>query len=203
MENELLSKKGLCAAMHKSFFGIKTDNMSSRTKKIALMGMLIALMVVFERVLFIPVGDSSRYSFTFIILFLSGLLLGAIDAAIVAGLADIIGCVLVGYSVFPLITFCVMLAAFVAGLMLFSERSIPKLIIAIVFEQLVCSLLIKTAALAIHFYGGIRNYGKVFSVRIVQFCIMLPLEIVVMLVLYKMLFSRIKKMTSEFIKQNR
>ena len=200
MENELLAKKGLRAAMHKSFFGIRTKDVSKSTRKIALMGMLAALMIVFERALFIPVGDSSRYSFTFIVIFMSGLLLGAIDAAIVAGIADVIGCILVGYSINPMITGCVMLAAFFAGLMLFSDRSVPKLIAAIVFEQLICNLFIKTAALAIWFYGGIGSYGKVFGIRIVQFAIMLPIEIAVMLVLYRVFFPRIKKMVAEFIK---
>ena len=191
MENE--TKKRLLASLQESFLGYYRKKHVRTVMKLCLMGLLTALLIVFERTLYIPVGDSSRYSFTFIMIYISGLLLGAIDAAVVCGSADVLGGILAGYSINPLITLCVMLAGFVAGLMLYKDRNPVKLSVAIVNNELICSLLLKSAAFAIFYGGGMHSYPHYLSIRIVQFAIMLPIEFVVMFVLYNTLFGRLKK----------
>lgn len=182
--------------MRESFFGIRTKGVGAGTKKTCLMGLLCALIIVFERTVYIPVGDSSRYSFTFIVIFISGMLLGAIDAAIVAAAADVIGAIIAGYSVNPLITVCVALSAFFCGLLLYAKVDFVKLTIAILLDQALCSLLLKSAAFAIWYGGGMGSYPKYFMIRIVQVAIMIPVEFVVLFSLNKLLFGRLKKLTS-------
>lgn len=197
MENE--QRKRLLASLQESFFGFYKEKNIKIVMKICLMGLLVALLIVFERTVYIPVGDSSRYSFTFIMIYVSGLLLGAVDAALVAGTADVVGGILAGYSINPLITACVMISAFGAGLLLYKDRSLVKLSVAIIINELVCSLLLKSAAFAIFYGGGMKSYPHYLGIRIVQFAIMTPVEFVVMFLLYKTLFPRLKKMVNEVI----
>ena len=197
MENE--QKKRLLASLQESFFGYYKEKNVKMVVKICLMGLLTALLIVFERTIYIPVGESSRYSFTFVMVYISGLLLGGIDAMIVTGAADVLGGILAGYSINPLITACVMISGMSAGTLLFKERSLIKLSVAIVINQLVCSLLLKSAAFAIFYGGGMHSYPHYFTIRIVQFAIMTPVEFVVMFLLYKSLFGRLKKMVNEVI----
>ena len=186
--------------MLKSFFGIKAENTSKETKVVCLMGVLAALIIVFERTIYIPVGDSSRYSFAFIMIFISGLVLGGIRAAVVCGIADVVGAIIAGYSINPLITVCVMLSGLICGLFLYAERTPAKLAVAILLDQILCSLLLKSAAFAIWYGKSITTYPHYFSIRIVQVAIMIPIEFVVLFPLEKLLFGRLKKLVSDFIK---
>ena len=195
MENEYSVKKGLRTSLRESFFGIRPQNISAGTKKICLMGMLAALIIVFERTIYIPVGDSSRYSFSFIMIFVSGMVLGAVDAAIVGAVADVVGAIIAGYSINPLITVCVALSAFFCGLLLYSERSYMRLAIAILLDQILSNLLLKSAAFAIWYGGGMHSYPKYFMIRIVQVGIMIPVEFVVLFILNRVFFPRLKKLT--------
>jgi ECF transporter S component (folate family) len=195
MENEYSAKKGLRASLRESFFGIRPQSLSAGTKTVSLMGMLAALIIVFERTIYIPVGDSSRYSFAFIMIFVSGIVLGAVKAAVVGAIADIVGAIIAGYSINPLITICVALSAFFCGLLLYSDRSYVRLGIAILLDQVLCSLLLKSAAFAIWYGGGMHSYPKYFMIRIVQAGIMIPVECVVLFILNRVLFPRLKKLT--------
>ena len=199
MENEQGNKKGLYA-LRESFFGPRPKTAGAGTKLVCLMGMLAALCVLFERTIYIPVGDSSRYSFTFIIIFISGLVLGGACAAITAGIADIVGAIIAGYSINPLITFCVVLSGLICGLLLYSQRSYIKLAIAILLDQILVSLVLKSAAFAIWYGGGMHTYPKYFSIRIVQAAIMIPIEFAVLFPLYRLLFPRLKRLTGDVMK---
>jgi ECF transporter S component (folate family) len=189
--------KGLLQELHKSFFGINNAGIKSNTLLIAIMGVLIALNIVFERVVYIPVGDTSRYSLVFVIIVISCISLGALKGAIVAVLADVIGSFMLYGSACPLITLVVFISALSWGMFLYEKRGVFRILLAVLFDQLVCSLTLKTGALAIWYYGGMSSYTKVLATRIPQIIIMIPLEFIVLVVLDRYLFGYIKKIMKD------
>ena len=197
--NDCVKKQGLMPEMRESFFGIKAKNLKTRTKLITLMGVLTALCIVVERTIFIPVGDSSRYSFTFAAVALCGITLGGLKGAVVAMLADVIGSLILYGNANPLITVCVCLSAMSFGIILYSKRTPVRIVIAVLIDQIVSALILKTGALAIWYYGGMNAYATLFGIRLVQVLIMIPVEIIVLLLLEKYLFGTVKKLVKEFV----
>lgn len=197
--NDSSEVKGLVHTVRESFFGFKADSAKTETRLIALMGVFTALCIVFERTVFIPVGDNSRYSFTFVIVALAGVTLGSLRGAIAASIADIIGSLMLYGNVCPLITVCVFLSAITYGIFLYKKRNILTIVSAVLVDQLFCSLILKTGALAIWYNGGMHAYPAVFLTRLVQVLIMIPIEIAVLLILNRFLFGFAKKAVGDFL----
>ncbi len=191
--------KRLIHAMSGSFFGLKDDGKQFTTKTVTLMGMFIALCIVFERVIYIPIGDISRYSFAFVATTMSCIVLGGLKGMIVAILADIIGSLIVYGNVCPLITICVAISALFFGILLYNKTGVVRIIFAVVIDQIVCSLFLKTGALAIWYYGGLDVYFEVFMTRLLQIVIMIPLEILVLIVLDKYFFGYLNKLIKDYV----
>lgn len=193
------NKTGLVRNMQESLLGLvgKLNDGKKVTILVALMGVLTALCIVFERTVYIPVGDTSRYSMVFIMVAISSITLGAIAGGVVAALADIIGGMMVYGNICPLITVVVFLSAFTFGVFLYSKRSIVRIVLAVLVDQIICSLILKTGALAIWYYGGMGSYFKVFATRILQVAIMIPVEIIVLIALEKIVIKYLKKMLKE------
>ena len=192
-------KTGLALQLRESFFGFSSEKAMSTTKLITIMGVLAALCIVVERTIYIPVGDTSRYSFTFVAVALSSIVLGGLKGAVVAGVADVIGSLIVYGNANPLITACVCITAINYGLFLYNKRSIPRIVLAVIVDQVICSLLLKTAALSVWYYGGMNAYPVVFMTRLVQVGVMIPLQIVVLIILEKYLFGIVKKLVKDFV----
>ncbi len=186
--------EGLLHDMQESFFGRKKRKKEKAAVIIALMGVLIALSMIFERMIFIPVGDSSRYSLVFIVSATAGVILGGLRAGVVSVIADIIGSLIMYGNINPLITICVFLSSMFLGLFLYKKQSLSRIVTAVLFDQVLCSLILKTGALAIWYYNGMADYFKLFFIRCVQTAIMIPMEIVVIYILGKMLFPYLKRM---------
>ena len=73
-------------------------------RTMVLMGMLIAMEIVMERWIAIPIGDINRVSLGKCVVILSGLWLGPVGGAIVGMISDIIGALISGFAIAPLIT---------------------------------------------------------------------------------------------------
>lgn len=197
--DEAIKSNGLMQGVRESFFGIEAKNIKQRTRVLTIMGMLTALVYLLERVLFIEVGSNSRYSFVFVAISISAILLGGYKASMVAVVADIIGSVIIYGNVNPLITLCVFISAMFYGLVLYKKVSTTRIIVAILFDQIICSLFLKSAALAIWYQGGMKAYPAVFLTRLVQVIIMIPVEIIVLSLLNKSFFGKIKKVFKDFV----
>ena len=119
---------------------------------------LAALSIVLGKYLAINIGDTFRLSFENLPVIFAGAAFGPVVGATVGAVADVVGCLFVGFAINPLITLGAAATGAVAGI----YRFIPKssggvsryiLIIATVFmAHAVGSVLIKTAGLSI-FYG--------------------------------------------------
>lgn len=196
---ESTKTNGLMQELRESFFGTAAKDIRTRTRLITLMGVLTALCIAVERLVYLPIGTNSRYSLTFVVIALTAIVLGGLKGAVVAALADILGSLIVYGSVCPLITVCVFLSALTFGMFLYSKRNAVRIVLAVFVDQLVCSLILKTGALAIWYNGGMNAYLAVFMTRMVQAAIMIPIEIAVLLILNGFFFGTAKRLVKDFI----
>ena len=89
--------------------------------RLALCAFLVALSIVCGKFLKIPVGDVMRFSFENLPILFAGLVFGPVEGVLVGVVADLLGCVLYGYTVNPLVTVgaaCIGLLAGVGGIAL-------------------------------------------------------------------------------------
>ena len=118
-------------------------------------GLLVALSIVCGKFLQIPVGDMLRFSFENLPILLAGILFGPLAGALVGVVADLIGCLAVGYVINPLITLGAGLIGCVGGWMYRWLRQVPlagRISLTVAAAHSVGSVLIKTFGLA-QFYA--------------------------------------------------
>ncbi len=133
----------------------------SKTKKNAPLAVLIAaallaaLSIVLGKYLAIRVGDTLRFSFENLPLLLAGMAFGPLTGMLVAVAADLIGCLLVGYPVNPLITLGGAVIGLLGGVLYRLFPKMPQLLrvaATVAVAHLVGSVLIKTVGL-VAFYS--------------------------------------------------
>ena len=73
-------------------------------KLTASLAMLVAISIILGKYLALSIGEVLRFSFENLPIIFAGIAFGPLPAALVAVTADLIGCLLVGYAVNPLVT---------------------------------------------------------------------------------------------------
>ena len=195
MNNDNQTKKGLAVKDSRSFFGVFSRDISSseRVRIMCIMGAMIAVYVILERWVSIPIGNVIRFSFNFIILYTAAVMLGTLDTIVIVILSDVIGALIAGFAPNPFITLSLVLSAFVISLLVREKRNNTSFVIAVLFDQLVSCLLIKSFVLAVIYYGA-DQYFKVLASRCLQVGIMIPVEIVVLIALNRFFFPRVREL---------
>ena len=119
--------------------------------------LLAALSIVLGKYLQIPLGDSIRVSFENLPVLMAGIFFGPIVGGTVGAVADLLGCVLVGYTINPIITVGAALVGILSGLVsvLFTRggRSLSPVavMIAVYTAHIVGSMTVKTLGLWIYY----------------------------------------------------
>ncbi len=118
-------------------------------EKLAMTAVLAALSIVLGKFLAIPVGNSIRISFENLPLIAASVVLGPIPGALCGLVADLLGCVLRGYAINPVITVGGTLMGLLPGLLLkLSKKDGPAYITgSVVISHVICSMIIKSAGL--------------------------------------------------------
>ena len=132
-------------------FMSKKEKALRKTKLLACSALFIALSIVCGKYLKIPVGDILRFSLENLPIILSGYAFGPIYAAIIALVADLLGCVLVGYAVNPLVTLGGVAIGIISGVVPMIAKKLPlalKLAVTVFLSHVIGSVLIKTIGLA-------------------------------------------------------
>ncbi|MBQ3076042.1 MAG: folate family ECF transporter S component [Clostridia bacterium] len=124
-------------------------------KFLSVCAILSAFSIVFGKYLAINVGENFRFSLENLPILLAGLYLGPISGAAVGAVADLVGCLLVGYAINPFITLGAISIGFVSGIVRnqFKKKTGLCLILSIACAHLIGSVLIKTLGLFL-FYGA-------------------------------------------------
>ncbi|MBQ2876210.1 MAG: folate family ECF transporter S component [Clostridia bacterium] len=122
-------------------------------KVVAAMAMLSAISIVAGKYLAIPGGDVMRFSFENLPIILAGAAFGPLAGTLVGAVADLVGCVLVGYAINPLVTLGATSIGAVSGLVYLLLKKVrlpifPRVIISVFSAHLIGSVVIKTIGLA-------------------------------------------------------
>ena len=165
--------------------GSQKQNIS--LKMTAALAMLVAISIILGKYLALSVGEVLRFSLENLPIIFAGIAFGPLAGVLVAVAADLIGCVLVGFAVNPLVTVGAAVIGAVSGfapilLKRYTEISgTPLVIITVVLSHLCGSVNIKTLGLAM-FYDmpifilmlwRLLNYAIVSAAEALLLCILL------------------------------
>ena len=141
---------------------------------------LAGMSIVFGKYLAIPVGDFMRFSFENTPIILAGIIFGPLVGGAVGAVADLIGCIAVGYTINPLVTLGAASIGLISGAsalffdkVIKSQRLMPKIIISAALAHTVGSLIIKTLGLSA-FYS--IDLGILFLWRLLNYAIVGTLD---------------------------
>ena len=130
-------------------------NAQRHLRALLLMSLFMALSIVFGKFLAFNAGEMIRISFENLPILFAGLVLGPVAGVTVAVGADLLGCLLVGYTINPIVTVGAAAIGLFGGLAAWLTRALPlslRVILTVCTAHLIGSVVIKTAGLAA-FYG--------------------------------------------------
>ncbi len=120
-------------------------------KVIACSALFAALSIILGKYLAINVGNVLRFSFENLPIIISGIVFGPIVGAIVGIVADLLGCVLVGYAINPILTLGAALIGILSGCISIIFKRSPlalRLALAVAVSHIIGSVIVKTIGLA-------------------------------------------------------
>lgn len=132
----------------------KSNSKGLPLKALAMMAILAALSIILGKYLAIGVGDVLRFSFENLPIIFAGIMFGPMGGILVGVVADLIGCVLVGYAINPIITLGAAAIGGISGLFwIFKKKmhgisSAVKIPICVILSHIVGSVIIKTFGLS-------------------------------------------------------
>ena len=154
------------------------------TRMLTLSALLTALEIVLSRFLSISAWNT-KIGFAFVPVALAAMLLGPLNAGIVAALADFLGALLFPVGpYFPGFTLTAFLMGLTYGLLLFREQHFPRVLAAVAVHQLALSLLLNTLWISL-LYGS--PYGPLLLSRLPQCAILAAVQLAVIPLLARLL----------------
>lgn len=117
----------------------------------AMSAVLAAMSIVCGKYLAFGVGQVLRFSFENLPILVSGILFGPLVGAAVGVAADLIGCVLVGYAINPILTVGAAVIGLLGGFCYRLSGNLPeaiRVLLSVGLAHLVGSIVIKTIGLA-------------------------------------------------------
>ncbi len=141
--------------------------------------LLAAMSIVCGKYLKIPVGDIMRFSFENLPILLAGMAFGSVVGVITGVLADLVGCLMVGYAINPIVTLGAAAIGLLGGLVYKLCAKLPLMIrtlVTVVLSHLVGSVVIKTFGLA-KFYS--IPFFELMLWRTLNYVIVAALEFVI------------------------
>ena len=117
---------------------------------------LAAISIVSGKYLQLPVGEVLRFSFENMPIILAGIAFGPFVGLCVGVVADLVGCLMVGYTINPLVTAGAACIGLVSGLVSFLLTKLNashtlKIVLSVGIAHIVGSVLVKTVGLAIYY----------------------------------------------------
>ena len=157
-------------------------------KAIAMMAILAAISIILGKYLAIRVGDVLRFSFENLPILFAGMVFGPIGGILVGVVADLIGCVLVGYAINPIVTVGAAVIGGLSGVVWFLLKRLPKIntavrvFVTVLLSHLIGSVVVKTFGLAV-FYD--MPFWILMLWRLLNYVIVGVLEAIVIFILFK------------------
>ena len=124
----------------------------SKTHRVVLMAMLVAIQVILSRWLSINLWNL-KIGFAFVPIAMAGMLLGPMGAGLTGAVADVIGATLFpSGTFFPGFTLTAFITAFGYGFFLQKKQNMPNILGAVLFSEIVGTILLNTLWISI-LYG--------------------------------------------------
>ena len=162
------------------------------TKMLATLSILVAMEVIIARFGTIRPTESIKISLDFIPIVIAAILYGPVPAVIMSILADVLGAFLFPVGpFFPGFTLTAAVTGLIYGLLLHKSQSMPRVVCAVVLQQLVCSMVINTFWLHV-LYG--LPYLPTMAARLVQCAVVTALQILVIPLIAKTILSVHKRL---------
>lgn len=139
---------------------------NKKLRALIITAIFAAASIVLGKFAAISIGDTIRISFENFPIMLASFLFGPIWGAACGVVADLLGCVLRGYAIIPLITVAAGLMGIIPGLLsryVFKKTSTPYIIAFGFASHVICSMIVKTVALHITY---MTPYAALFSTRV-------------------------------------
>ena len=128
--------------------------LGSNLRLLAVSAFLAALSIVCGKYLALPVGNVLRFSFENLPILLAGMMFGPITGVLVGIVADVLGCVMVAYTINPLVTLGAACIGLLGGVLFRLTKKLPLLwqtCITVILTHLVASVIVKTFGLAAYY----------------------------------------------------
>ena len=162
-------------------------NKNSYIKRLAVLGIMTALAAVcsftFPMGLTVRIGEFVKLSPAFLIIGIVGNLYGWKEAALVSFLSDLIQAFLFG-GFSPFISAVSILTGACFGLILYSTRSIAKIVLSVALTQIIGSLILVTAILCLQY--GVPFFPLIYF-RLLQTAILIAVQIPLLILFIKVL----------------
>lgn len=123
-------------------------------RRLVLAALLAALSIVCGKYLAFNVGPVMRFSFENLPILFAGIVLGPLWGGAVGAVADLLGCVMVGYTVNPLVTLGAVTIGLLGGGVYWLAKRLPlgaSLALSVAVAHLFGSVLVKTWGLAAYY----------------------------------------------------
>ncbi len=174
----------------------KNRKMAWDTRILVFLGLLVAMHIVLTRLFVIELG-SYRIAIGSVCTIMAGLWFGPVAGGVCGFVSDILGCILKGYAINPLITVAGVLWGVIPALMRFTvtgrkTKKTVMLCVAVAITSVFSTLGFTTAGVA--FINGGEFWVSVMAIlpgRLIQWAIMTPIYCVLTCMLY---FSPITNM---------
>ena len=151
---------------------------------IVMAGVLIALHVILSRFCSINAWNL-KIGFAIVPIFIAACFYGPVFAGVVGALGDFMGAILFPIGAyFPGFTLTCFLTGILLGALLHKKRNLPRILCAVLINELILGLLLNTTWISI-LYGS--PFVPLVATRVIQCAIMIPVECVVLYALSKVL----------------
>ena len=153
--------------------------------------MLAAMSLLLGKFLQIPNPFSQviRISFENLPILLAGITMGPLAGAMTGAVADLLGCVLYGYDVNPIVTLGAVTVGAVAGILanyVLRRPLLPRVILAVAGAHLCGSVLVKTAGLAAWYLASFQmGFWELVAWRALTYTLIAMAECAIMYLLLR------------------
>lgn len=125
-------------------------------KTIVFLAMLVAISIICGKYLAIRGGDIMRFSLENMPIIFAGIAFGPLAGGLVGAVADLVGCIMVGYTINPIVTIGATVIGVIAGVLplLMKKTKLSStiiLIITVTAAHTVGSVIVKTVGLASYY----------------------------------------------------
>lgn len=149
-------------------------------------GLFIALSIVLGKYLQIPIGDNIRISLENTPVIMAGVFFGPFVGGAVGASADLIGCLLKGYAINPVITLGALTIGFSSGLFAALLKKAPRLIsvaVSVFAAHIPGSMIIKSIGLRLW-------YGTPYSVLLWRIPTYIAIGIIEVIIIYMLISNK-------------